>query len=327
MIEEKDWDRIAGYLAGALSPAQEKEFQEWLGDDPERSGLLESLRGTWRDAADPSSGFTPDAEAAWKKVRQRIRPDEPETGVRKLSFRYIRNIAAAALVILSTGLIISKIMNDGRMITIIAKAGEQKEVMLPDGSTVWLNGSSEISYKDGFKDRSSREVKLEGEAFFSVEKDPSKPFRITTGTTLTTVLGTSFNVKENSDGEVLVAVFTGRVSFGPKQGEKQRLLLLPGDKGRYSADKRLLKETVKDTNFLFWKSGRLSFTDAPLGTVLATLEETYHVRFEVNDKSLLRRHVTTAFDHASFNEVSDVLETLLDVQLVRSGSTIVVRKK
>jgi ferric-dicitrate binding protein FerR (iron transport regulator) len=170
-------------------------------------------------------------------------------------------------------------------------------------------------------------VELGGEAFFSVEKDPSKPFRITTGKTLTTVLGTSFNVKENKEGEVSVAVFTGKVSFGPKQEEKQRLLLLPGDRGRYSTGKHLLKEKVADTNFLFWKSGRLSFTDVPLGGVLATLEETYHVRFEVKDKPLLGRRVTTAFDHASFNEVSDVLEALLDVQISRSGSTVVVRKK
>jgi ferric-dicitrate binding protein FerR (iron transport regulator) len=156
-------------------------------------------------------------------------------------------------------------------------------VILPDSTHVWLNAGSTLRYPETFAD-SRRLVSLEGEAFFEVTKDATKPFIIETASTETKVLGTSFNVKAMLDKPVTVTVATGKVQFGPL-GSERKVVLLPGDAGTFDPQQQALtNQRNEDPRFLEWHNHTLIFTKTPLAQVFKTLEEVYHIHIDTADR-------------------------------------------
>src|SRR5690606_37057735 len=101
--------------------------------------------------------------------------------------------------------------------------GEKSKITLPDGSTVFLNNNSKISYRSRFA--SKREIHLQGEAFFEVAKDSLKPFVVSSNGLLTKALGTSFNIKAKAGEKVEVGLVTGKILVSTSQGEGQTELI------------------------------------------------------------------------------------------------------
>ena len=111
----------------------------------------------------------------------------------------------------------------------------KRDMLLPDGTSVWLNQNSEISYPEEFGSN-RREVHLKGEALFEVTHSESKPFIIYPAEDLIIeVLGTNFNVRTSGEtGEVTVYVVSGRVSFYEKRNEKEKMILTENEKGNFN---------------------------------------------------------------------------------------------
>ncbi|WP_346237587.1 FecR family protein [Niabella insulamsoli] len=115
-------------------------------------------------------------------------------------------------------------------LAIAAPEGQRKSIKLKDGTVVWLNGGSSLHYINDFN-ASAREVKLEGEAYFDVVKDASKPFIVHAGKVLIKVLGTAFNVKAYpEDADVTTSLYRGLVSVSRQDEEAQPILLYPHQK-------------------------------------------------------------------------------------------------
>jgi transmembrane sensor len=324
MNEEKYWNLMSRYLANDLSLAETDELLKWVDDDPPRAILLRELRETWDQTQDYPGHLEVDPTAAWHKVKQSVSV-QSDPKIRPLySFRIFR-VAASLLILLAAGLTGYRYYVNTSLVHVNTLAGEHREVVLPDGSKIWLNEASSLVYHTNFNDRSLREVELNGEAFFEVTKNPNKRFVISTGKTLTQVLGTSFNVEENENGTISVAVVTGRVSFGPAE-EKEKYILLSGDNAQCDKQGVLSRGKYDNTNFLFWKNHHLAFENTSFGEVLKTIEQAYAVSFSVADPDLLNQKITTSFNQASLNQVVDVLEILLDLKITRSGSVYVVKQ-
>jgi ferric-dicitrate binding protein FerR (iron transport regulator) len=220
-----------------------------------------------------------------------------------------------------------------KQLQVSTRAGARERVLLPDGSEVWLNAASTLSYPEKFG--ATREVLLQGEAFFKVSKDKSKPFIIRTGNFYTTVLGTSFNIKAyDADRQVRVSVATGKVAVSVADtvaDEVQQLALLtPQEQITYYHDTRAFQtERIAIDHARSWMNGALAFKQASVMEVASTLQRWYGTPVEVVG---ITANTVCTFT-ANFKEgasLHDVLETLsltrkIDYSMEGDKAVIVVR--
>lgn len=184
--------------------------------------------------------------------------------------------------------------------------GKRLTLHLSDGTKVHLNAGSTIEFPERFTG-AERVIKMEGEAFFDVSKDSTRPFIIHSGNVKTTVLGTSFNI--NSFGEnsaIKVSVKSGKVTVNS-----------PGDGvviGAYQQavfdkkTKKISKETIKSDDQFAWKDGVLQFKDLQIVEVLKRLERYYGVDFSLGNQSIGNCHLTATFKNES---LTSVMESIL----------------
>jgi len=247
----------------------------------------------WEELAVTFSEGEVDVDKAWNKLQGRISEKEPQLKenmppVRRLTGIVIR-IAAVALIILGLGSTAIYLSNKGVFSkTIIAVTGADEKnlpVELPDGSKIFLNRNTELSYRSDFG-KSGRNVKLNGEAFFLISPDASLPFIIDAGKAYVRVVGTSFNViTNNSDSAVEVYVTTGKVILSDKT-ESRSLDLEPGYVGNIDL-KSYAKAINENPNYLAWNTGKLVYTGQKLDVVFKDLKRVYNMNIVADDPSIL----------------------------------------
>jgi ferric-dicitrate binding protein FerR (iron transport regulator) len=177
--------------------------------------------------------------------------------------------------------------------------GEIREVTLPDSTHVWLDAATSILYAKGFN-QETREVFLNGEAFFEVAKDERKPFVIHTQDIETRVLGTRFNVSGYaSDQDVQVAVVAGRVevSGGAPHSLPQKTRLEANQLATYSKkDGELSKKDVADAKaYAGWRSGMLDFHHTGMGEVVRKLQHVYGLEIALRGEAIKTSRISGKF--------------------------------
>ena len=205
--------------------------------------------------------------------------------------------------------------------------GQKSKIFLPDGSIVYLNSNSKITYPEKFTG-SQRQVKLSGEAFFEVERDTIRPFSVKAKGTLTTALGTSFNVKAYDGNEkVKVALVTGKVTVKMSDCEhKEEVILEPGQ--ITTIDRKSLNLSANYFNYLetiAWKEGILFFNDMPLNKAFRVLEQWYGVSFEYNYSPDTRILVTGTFDNEYLSNVLISLSYTVSFDYSINGNEVKVQ--
>ena len=162
--------------------------------------------------------------------------------------------------------------------TLIVPYGRRAKITLEDGSEVWLNAGSRMVYPVAF-DGGSREVFLEGEAYFEVVEKAGHPFFVYTKNLKTAVLGTAFNISAYADdAEQSVVLIRGSVKVHANIGAAEQLLQ-PGYKAGYSMiDHQISKAYVNVQEYAAWKDGRLMFEHAPLPQILKKLGRYFSIR-------------------------------------------------
>lgn len=159
--------------------------------------------------------------------------------------------------------------------TMSTPLGGQYKLILPDGTTVWLNAGSSISYPTAFAG-AERSVSITGEAYFDVAKNEKMPFRVKAGNTTIEVLGTEFNINAYKDeASINTTLLTGAVRVSALQ---QVQMLKPGQQARVSAGAMQVINHVDINEVMAWKKGFFSFTDADLPTVMRQLSRWYNVQ-------------------------------------------------
>lgn len=202
------------------------------------------------------------------------------------------------------------------MVTIQADLNVSKSVQLPDGSTVWLNKGSQIRYQQPFKD-TLREIRLVGEAFFKVTKDPSRPFIVWAKSLKTQVLGTEFNVRAYAlDSLVSVALAEGSVRVetpGMHPSAQQITLLSPYEQMEYmESSKRINKSAFKGNLPYAWKETLILFEGATVQEVTRVLMEKYGVQIIIPRGFRTDSRLVHRFD-AEKRSIQEVLEGISKV--------------
>jgi len=205
------------------------------------------------------------------------------------------------------------ITSNSNKITIQTAFGEQKNIQLPDGSTVRLNASTTLSYTK----ENPRKLTLEGEAFFEVAKDKIRPFTVTTQDAITVkALGTSFNVKSYKNSPVLeTKLITGKVEVASDNQFNNKVLMNPKDKFVfYKKSKRLVKSKMDyNESEIAWKEGRIQFDNQTFKSIAIDLKSQYDIQIQFKNEAIANSKFTGSFDNkTSIDEIFEILKITQD---------------
>ncbi len=207
---------------------------------------------------------------------------------------------------------------------ITAANGKIMNVTLADGTKVWLNGGSKLTYPEQFRG-DKREITLVGEAFLDVAHDTQRAFIVHTGAIRTQVLGTSFNVKAYpEDHFVKVDVLTGKVGvIGKAQNNKgsQTIFLTPAQEVMFDKDNNLAvkKEAIDVGVLTAWKDGDLVFKNMPLPEVVNSIEHRFNIKINT-DINLVRCSISANFTNVSLVNIMKIISKLVKGKAVQEGT-------
>lgn len=289
---DKEWEDLSSLLSDEKNDNREL-LSRFMAEENHKTIKY------WKELRAMNSDKEIDVDKAWKNLYSRL----SENGlinntplVRKSFIRttYFR-IAATFLLLLGIGSVLV-LLNDKGILsrnTIVATTDNQKnlQVTLPDGSNIFLNRNTKLSYNENFG-RHGRSVTLSGEAFFEITPDEKNPFTVSAGKTSIKVLGTSFNVfTYDQDEGVEVFVKTGQVMVSDNSGTSN-LILDPGFIGR--VDSKLSEKSVNnDPNYMAWKTGLLLYNGQTLDVVFRDLKKVYNMDIIADDPGILLNRWTT----------------------------------
>lgn len=305
------------FLKGEVTEAERLEVEQWLEGQPE-NWLENFLEKGWEDAAPI---LTPEEiSAAIRQVMNRVRP--------VFSIARVARIAAmvAGLMAITGGVFY---FMKGRKAPVVADIAIEvplrtmKKIILPDSTVIVLNAGSILKYPETFTGN-TREITLEGEAFFDVAPDPRKPFIIHSGALNTTVLGTSFNITAYKHlAQLSVTVLTGKVAVTDTLSQ-QSVTLLPKQKVTFNpATSALLTSAAdKPENAMAWSEGRLVFEETLLPEVAVKLSNKYNVHITLMDKRLSDYRFNGEFETESLDDILKIISTLTKTNVQREGDTI-----
>jgi len=205
--------------------------------------------------------------------------------------------------------------------TLSTVKGQQYQVVLPDGTKVWLNAASSITYPANFANLKDRKVQLSGEAYFEVAKDKQHPFIVKTDQQQVEVLGTHFNVNSYGDEKATkTTLLEGSVKVSNGAGQK---VLLPGQQSQVASNK-LLVGNADLAATVAWKNGDFVFDEEDFSSVLRQLERWYNVKItDHGDRGVL--HLGGAISRSkNLSTVLHALEVAAEVKFKVNGRSIVV---
>ncbi len=276
-------------------------------------------------------------EQAWENVESRIH-NQVSSGramIRKLISNPLYRIAAAVLfaaVLLVSGYaVFYRPSASVAMLEVTATNQVLNTFTLPDGTLVSLNSNTKVFYPEKFGNK-TREVRIEGEAFFEVKPNKNKPFIIHAGKAQIKVLGTSFSVSAYPDTKsVEVIVQTGKVLVLNKTIQTlqpDELILTPGDKGTLVyASNTLQKTTNQDPNFLAWKTHNLIFKATSLHEVIGNLEKVYKVNISLADPKLNKLLLTAQFNNYSLDFILKVIENTFPIEVYNVDGQYILKAR
>lgn len=302
---------IAKYLADEMTEEQRKEFeQQLLSDDQLQEELYLAMSALHLTEEKNNTQSSFNASQAWSKVAQELQ-HEPKTVPLKPRYSFLK---IAASIIAIGALIYLGLQNtsfkEELSTEIMATQSEVKEFNLPDGSVVFMNANSSISYEDGFG-TDHRRLELKGGANFDVVRNESLPFVIKTTNSEVQVLGTSFEVMAYADRATEVNVSSGKVGLKATKTKADPIVLEAGNMARLSADgTQLERGTLKNNNHLGWWTRELVFDQTSLKEVAQDLNKTYWSNIEVAE-SVANCQISQIVRDKTLEDVLEILQATL----------------
>ena len=231
----------------------------------------------------------------------------------------IRQISTGKLTINNDTLVEKSDKTSSAMNQIVIPYGKKSDIVLADGTHIWLNSGSQLSYPVKFE-ADSREVYLSGEAFFKVKTNPNKPFYVITRDVKVKVYGTSFNISSYDEDKTIETVLVeGRISAGKNKMFAKTINIVPGERMTYDKKNETLSTDKVDVKmFSSWVNGYLVFENVPLIEIFKKLERLYNKKIVVetnlgettfSGKLDLKDDIEDVFENISFTSAVKVFES------------------
>jgi transmembrane sensor len=199
---------------------------------------------------------------------------------------------------------------------------------LPDGSTVWLHPQARITYPAQF-DSQSRKVAFEGEGFFDIQKDRSRPFFIHSGEMTVRVLGTSFNVRATSEKKLFeISVVTGsvEVTAPDRESKPQQVILQPQQQALFETDTRRLfaKSTQAVIKREIYQPTSFHFQETPVSEVISQLESQFAIHITLSNPGLANCRLNADFEQQPFPAIIEMLCRSLEATYTLDNTTVTI---
>lgn len=310
---------IARCLDKSASEAEKQELLQWINESKENESLYFTMKelyeaGNWNTLRQEA-----DTIGNWQQLRTKI--DESNQPAKNKKFRIIHLVKYAAILVLGAVISVmflklnsSKNINPEFKNQIVTGIGERSQLVLPDGTKVWVNSCSSVSYKYDYG-TNSRNVYLEGEAYFKVTKNEELPFIVHTQGAEIKALGTAFNVTAyHNDVELSAVLLEGSISF-KQVGNENAQVIKPGEKITYSKSTQLTNiEEVNAESYVAWSNGETSFEHLKMDEITKRLQRNYHVTFVLQNEKIKNMHFTGTFrNYESLEQILKVISTNTDL--------------
>lgn len=314
------------YLNGTCTPDEFSEVIKSIcaqGNDGKVSAEILKL---WKSALESAIEYRENRQLL-DKIHYHIALEESKAVTRRFTlYRNLLRIAA----ILIIGLIISttslynnkpeKQLYTTVIETVTTPYGARTSFKLPDGSEVWLNSGSTISFPRQYGEL--RSVDLTGQAFFKVLKD-SKPFVVKTGSGNVEVMGTSFDVKAYTDENFETTLVAGSVKVGNRMNKFATLK--PGQQSIITPANEFSLYEVNTDLITSWREGKLMFVKEPFQNVARELERWYNVKIELQSEKLKKLRYTGTIEMETFSEVLELINTTTPIKYKFDKNTRVLK--
>ncbi|MDK2979582.1 MAG: transrane sensor [Bacteroidales bacterium] len=327
----KYWDLIAKFFANECTDKEVDVLNQWIEQSTEHKNLFNDVKNDLEIINKYTAMERVNVDSAWDNLKSRIEADEQheEKKTRTINFNRVLKYAAMIVVVAGLGFLFNIIYQENfgyySFTEYTADNEMSNEIVLPDGTKVYLNENSSLKYPDEF-DGTQRKVKLTGEAFFDVAKNKEKPFIIDVKNAEIRVLGTSFNVRTNlNDSDVEVYVETGMVEVYRKKSDKNNILVDPGNVGIVTKSE-IKKQKNHDPNVLAWKTKNIVFREEHLVNVFNTLSRVYHVDIHSDNEEILNYRLTSTFTKQDIESVMEVICVTFNLKVDYQNNKIIVLK-
>lgn len=341
MDKHLDWNKILRYLSGESSFSEKLEITKWMESNPENEEFIQFLELIWQ--MEPAKRKNIDVDSAWERFHSKyslgdeVKGNESDASgsnflqspklqvqSKKKATNWIRYVALAAsfllAILISLQFVNNVVVEDDQIVSdevefreLKTEKGQRTRIILTDGSVIHLNGDSYLRIPRRFMAGEDREVHLDGEAYFEIASSEDVRFRVFAGETVTTVLGTRFNVRSYEEEEdVTVVVTSGKVSFGTmNENEVEPAILTNNYKGVIANGGNPEVSYVDDLRIYYgWTEGELIFERERLPQMVTKLERWFGIDIEVDglDEIHLEKRLTTSFSERQ--PVEDVLQSI-----------------
>lgn len=324
------YSKITRYVTGEMNRLETVWFKLFIAKNKETKQLVNEMRNDWNIVGKHFESKNVNPNKAWSKLYQRLENDDlipsKESTYNAFSVNTLLKYAAVLAIALLVGGIGGYKYYNPKLITLSNKTGQSTLInTLPDGSIIYLAQNSTLTYPTRFAGN-KRNVKLLGEAFFDVAKNPKKPFIIETQAARVKVLGTSFNLKSESENNFELNVVEGKVRINLNNNPTDKLIAIAGDRV-LSMNNKLVKDHLSATNNIKKRMVRLEFQDQRLGDIINVINKTYGSNLQVSGELLNDRKISVTFEN-DISSIVNILSVSFNLQLIHQpDSTIILEEK
>lgn len=311
-------DILVKYLLGEADSNEQLLVEKWISAAPENQNYLNDFKLILEKSQLATNTDEKDYDAL---ARLNARMKRAEIRPKQTSLFYFVRVAAAVLIVSMVGWFTYSFFNPYNRPIIIETTTATLKQPLSDGSLVILNKHSKISYLQKFSGQ-TRTVTLQGEAFFKVEPDKTRPFIIKINEVTVKVLGTSFNVKSRN-GQTVVVVETGTVKVSKLNHSVE---LTKGEKVAINKDDLSLnKQTNKGLLYSYYYRNELVCDHTPLRDLVAVLNEKFNVNIVITKPALEELTINTTFKDESLQEILQVLTKTFNFNIEHKTNQILIK--
>lgn len=339
------FELLAKKKSKSLSPEEQIELSEILLDKDARhfSNIIDNMFNVPSGIQGVNEN---EINSAVKNLINKI--EGPNLKPKLLRPLIIKWIAAASLILLVAllGIFYARFNENSSRKTsrsvVQTKKGSKSMTTLPDGTKVWINADTKITYDKIFGEK-TREIELEGEAYFEVVKDQDRPFIVHTNEMEVRVIGTAFNVRSYpNEAKGQTTLIRGMVEVQLKNESSTKIVLKPNEKvivkqsikaDSLVSDDKLPQLAIVPVRYkvadsvltdVQWVNNRLAFEDQNLLEIIPVLERWYNIDIELDKRAISRRNIDAVFENDNLEDVIKTLSLTLDFHYRISGNKIYI---
>ena len=319
-------DIFKKYLHSVINPEEFERFSDFVVGKENTDAVYQMMKPEWDKSMETETGSDAERSPVFQQIIQHILRDEASNALRRVKIYSIGLRVAAVLVL---GLLFSSVWfymesrsasESVPLQTVSIPYGAKTQLLMPDGSTVWLNSGSTLSYSGDFSKK--RQVLLKGEAFFEVKKSDI-PFDVNTSYGKIRVLGTAFNVLAYPETGFVTTLVRGSVKISSERNNQSQILVSGEQAGLVNDN--LVKSKVETELFTSWKDGKMIFRREPFPNLMKRLERWFNVKIVYLPEDFKDLWYTGAIENETITEVMEMVGTAAPVQFTFDSKTRVIK--